>query len=711
VRPRVTAGRRPAALPRGATRSSPHRRRWLTVAGLVAAVAAADARAVDAQLAVGAPLGELPRFGVNLGHRTTWGAEQLAHNVLRNPGLERAHDGAIVVVGEVRGPTVVDDTAWTARPPGFWAGAAFEVLSGAAAGARGRVVASRRVAADGPEAFDLAPHPDGLRAGDVVALRGDVDAQPAPGWWREGRLTDAGEVRPGSPGRHAVALHAPSRLLQHLDTIGARAGKLLPVDGRWQLSLWLRAVTPQARVRVVFGRQGRAPWLDRRLGPGPAWQEVVLNFDARDDGPDGPLTLAVGAEDGTVMLDDLALSPQGTVPAGGFRAEAVQALQALRPGYLRDWQGQLGDSVDNRLAADGARRPTRYRRGADELLFGYGLNEFLDLCAHVGARPWVVLPAVATPDEARRFGRALRAAWQRHRFAEIVVEHGNEHWNPLFRPAGIADPATLAAVADRAFAALRDGAGADVPLHRVLGARHGDAAGASRLARAAAHADGIAVAPYLLLRHDAGESANAALERALREPVQPLQAVAAAVAPRALDVYEVNLHTTFGDASAAQREAVVTSPEAGAALMRRLLQAALAGARRQAVYTLAGFDTFVADGSRGLVPLFGITRDLAGAGHWRSTGRALLALNAVHGPPAHAVECRGPGCGELTALAFGHGTRWALVNAASRPLRVALPCTGLLQIVGDAGPAAPAACAAGRAVIELPPRAWRTAAP
>lgn len=493
-------------------------------------------------------------------------------------------------------------------------------------------------------------------------------------------------------------------MLHHLDSIGARAGKLLPVRGPWRLTLWARASGAGARLQLRFARSAQAPWVNRAVVLGPAWQAIDLAFDARngdDNGPAGPLMLSLSADQGEVLVDDISLGPQDDTP-GGFRAELVQTLQALRPGYLRDWQGQLADTPANRQAEPWARRPTRYRPGEHEWHFAYSLPEFLALAAAVGARPWVVLPATSTPQEALAFGQALRRGWLRHRFDEIVVEHGNEHWNAVFRPAGIADTATLATVADRAFAALREGAGTEPPLHRVLGAQYVNPAAAERLARLSVHSEGVAVAPYFHYRQDAADSTNAALDRALGVDAQPLHRAGAGVAAqgKSLDVYEVNFHTTGGTATAAQRNAVLEHPAAGAALMRRLLQAATLGVRRQAVYSIAGFDTHT--DQRELVGLFGITRDLAQAEQWRPTGDAVQALNAVVGGPAHAALCSGTGCAAVTAMAFGGGTRWAIVNAGSVPVTVSWPCPTS---------AAPSACVQGRAQAELAPRSWITRAP
>jgi len=687
----------------------------VAAAGLAAFALAAHA-APEVQLSVGAPLGELPRIGVNLGSRTVWGAEQLMANVLRNPGLEGTWDGALVFVARIDGAVVEDDSRWTARPAGFWAGATFEVLSGPAAGQRGRVLDNRRASEQTPDRLTLSPLPAALRPGDVLSVQGLQDHTPAPLWWTQGQV-QAAEPRPGSPGQRAMRLTAspgsPAALFHHLDSIGERAGKLLPVQGRWRLALWLRSETAAAHVRLSFGRQGRTPWLDRTLTPVQGWQAVEIVFDTRDDGPPGPLMLAIRADNGSISVDDVELGAAAEPQAGGFRGEVVDTLRALRPGYLRDWQGQLADTPANRLAAPLARRPVRYRPGVNEVQFAYSMPEFLALAAEVGAQPWVVLPSTSTPEQAREFGRALAQGWQRHRFTEIVVEHGNEHWNSLFRPAGIANAKVLAQVADAAFAALREGAGAAVPLHRVIGTQFVDGAAAGRMSALSRQSEGVAVAPYFHFRQGRGEAPDAALDRALHEEVRPLQqAIADTTAQgRSLDVYEVNFHTTAGNASAAERDAVLTAPAAGAALMRRLLQAANAGVRRQAVYTLAGYDTFVTGESRQLVQLFGITRDLATAAHWRPTGEALAALNQAAGGTANAASCTGSACAEITAIAFAGGERWAVVSSAAQALQVSWPCKTAQQLRSSAGTKVATVCEAGRVALLLPPRSWVTAGP
>lgn len=629
---------------------------------------------------LGSALAELPRYGLNLGGSTVWGADQLMANVLRNPGLEAIHDGALVVVAQSDGTSVVDDTPWTARAAGFWGGAQFTVLSGAATGQTGRVVDDRPVKPGGATQLWLNPMPQGVGPGDVVALEGQQDPAAVPLWWTRGHVrNDTAQRRPNSPGQQSVRLVALPRqdaaLIHHLDGITPRAGKLLPVEGAWRLSFWVKGESRSARMRIHFARQGSRPWVDQPLSPKPEWQQVVIEFEAHDNGPVGPLALTLQVEAGEVLIDDVELGER--LPgAGGFRQTVVDTLTALRPGYLRDWQGQLADTPANRGAEAFARHPVRYRPGEHEAHFMYSTSAFLALCASVGARPWVILPATSTPTQAKEFGRQLAQAWARHHFDEIVVEYGNEHWNSLFRPAGVASAKTLGPMADRLYAALREGAGPSVPLHWVLGAQYVNPNNTRDLLDHSRSTRGIAVAPYFLYRVEASQTPQQALDMALGEDVNPLVHASALTRARgrSLDVYEVNFHTTLGSASGATRNAVLDSPAAGVALARRLMQASVTGVTRQAVYTLAGYDSYTSGANRELAHLWGIARDLTRPRQWRPTGLALEMLNNVTGGRAFAGACQGQACTELTALSFQNGMNWAFASSSAQAQLVEWPC-------------------------------------
>jgi hypothetical protein len=183
------------------------------------------------------------------------------------------------------------------------------------------------------------------------------------------------------------------------------------------------------------------------------------------------------------------------------------------------------------------------------------------------------------------------------------------------------------------------------------------------------------VAPYFLYRLDAGTTLPVAQRAAFEESGELIrrEAQTARAQGKRLAVYEENFHTTLGTADAVTRNAVVTGAASGPTLARRLMQGTLAGIREQAVYSFAGFDNYLQEG-KGLVRLWGVTRDLAAADRLRPTGLALAMLNRVAGGVAQAVRCSGTRCDDLTAVSFDGGRRFAVVSGGAEPVSVLVPC-------------------------------------
>lgn len=623
------------------------------------------------------------RIGVNLGTWTSWGAEQLGANVIMNPGFESTIDRAIVIVSHNDKNGFEDGASWLSRPDGFWRGANYEVISGAAAGDRGIVKDSLRVGPHGMPLYETEPSPHHLAAGDVVALTRENDQRAVANWW----ITDSSSVAridlddakccPASSGAGALRLtpdvRGPVIVSSYLDAITGRAGKLLPIRGLWRLQFWSRADgNVGASLRVTFGRVGSTPFLDRTIEPSTTWRLTSIDFAGRDEEV-LPATLELrfavsGTNSGSVLLDAVDLQALSSASTS-FRSEVIAALRVLHPGYLRDWQGQLGDTLANRLAPPFARHPTRYRPG-EETQYSYSLPEFLDLCQSVGALPWIVVPTTFSAVELTGLGKFLAAQNTSRRFSEIVLEFGNENWNEIFRPAGIPDPKAYAEVADRAFQLIRQGAGPALRLTMVVGGQFANPDLTRQVAANAASANSVAIAPYFLYSLRAESSDRELLTALFDDSESDFIAFSRSARDlkKTLAVYEVNLHTTGGNAEDAQRNRLVAGAAAGTALARRIIQSLNAGVKIQIAYVLAGFDAST-DRPGGLVRLWGLTRDLAAAPRLRPTGLAIALINQAMGGDFYNVPTNNS---KISAAAFLIGSRWSaiLASADARPLAV-----------------------------------------
>ena len=619
-------------------------------------------------------------IGVNLGTWTSWGAEQLPAMVLKNSGFEGTVDRALICVRTSGATWFADDTPWTSRPLAFWSGARFEILSGPLAGASGKVV--RNEVRDDLGWFEVADVPlDGLRAGDIISVTKTDDRLLPRQWWFENRsrnriAMDCESRRPESAGSRSIVLapddQAQVAVVSYVDALGDRAGKLLPLKGKWRASVWAKGTGGRAQLHVQVRRHGTPVFVSERAIPGAEWKKYEWKFQPDDSaGPPGIIEFrleATGAG-GRIWLDDASLEPVEQ-PATPFRPEVVDALRELRPGYLRDWQGQLGDTWANRIADPQGRRSWRYRPGADETDFGYSVPEFLALCRRTGARPWLTLPPTLSVEEWETAGRDLRRLREELDFPEILVEFGNENWNELFRPAGILSPETLAEVVNRAIRSFETGSGNDPHFRFVVGGHAQNPDFLRRMQLTINPAVLPAIAPYYLYHYPAASRA---------ELFPPSVSETGA---RDLAIYEINAHTLDESAPLDEVNRWLESPEAGAALAWHALTWMEAGVVRQCVYTLAGFDAFRNQG-RDLVRLFGITRDLAGPARLRPTGQAIAQLNRVVAGELHRVSIVS-GQSTVKGVAFRHEGRWSVALVSSSPegmtVSVEFPEAGQIQL-------------------------------
>ncbi len=614
---------------------------------------------------------DVPRIGLNLSGRTSWGAEQYMANVLANPGFEPTLDGALAIVREVNGAEFTDDAAGLARASGFWKDAAFSVRTGSLAGLTGRILDSD-VWKDYPH-FRTDHRLAGLKAGDVVAVsREGAEGLPAQWWWQNPNRIRTSTLHPAqSPGVQSLVMDPVGTeavvAVSYVDMIGDRAGKLLPLRGQWEADFWAKS-EGAGQLTVQLRRINAAPFLHQTIHPSKEWHHYQFRFMPRDHAAPAGLEFrleAIGAGS-HVWIDDVSLSSSEASPSG-VRPEVVETLKELHPGYLRDWQGQLGDTFANRIAPPGARRPVRYRP-SDETAFGYSLPEFAELCHLVGANPWIVLPTTLRDDEWTSAGAWLHAALDHYGFREIVVEFGNENWNSLFRPAGVLDPSRLGEAAQRGFRLLEVAAGEDSRILPALGGQFVNPAPMSQALRKDPATRLIGIAPYYGrdIHHAARtEDEIKQLFWVDDEQFDSVDKIARESRKQAA-IYEMNAHSLGASDTPEDVSGLVTSAASGSAILYHSLIAMNHGIYRQCLYSLAGFDTFRSDGK--LVRLFGLSRDLAGPGHLRPTGLAMEMANRSLGGDAFDVTLMGPipvSSEPVVAIrAFLSNGHWSIIAAS-----------------------------------------------
>jgi hypothetical protein len=668
---------------------------------------------------------DVRRFGINLGGYNHWDSGQIMENLLhRNPGFEGQVFRSIVRCTAAGSTTWRH--AWTGWPAGFWNGGGYESLQGTGVGRTGRLTTYARSGDDG--VFTVVAGSTPPAVGDWVAVGRESEGGATTGWWTQVQgggvfAAEGADLAPDSPGRQALRMHAPgaadaAELASHLDTWQGQT--FLRLIGNHRLSFRAKGAGGTRRLQVVVRRLTNPvrTYVDRTLTLPPDWSDQVVDFSVSERADAlGTLSVLFRVENGsTVLLDDTSLTNVDDDAANptAFRLEVLHALKDLRPGIVRYWANQLGDTLDNQIADPFARRRSGFSFWSNEAdQIEYGLHEFLALCEAVGAEPWYVVPTAFSLDEMRglieylagpagtpygdlRIARGRAAPWT-EAFRRIHLELGNETWNPLFGGGTIEVPEAYGQRGDAIFGTARSSPWF-VPerFDLILG---GQAVWVQRNQsihdRSSQH-DSLALAPYLLGKVDRFAQPEEFYGPLLAEPeliVRPgatcpsdfhcnymrrnHDAMQASSRPVELSVYEVNLHTTEGAITADQQALDRYVPSLGAGLAvanHMLLLLRELGIRNQALFALHQFAYTLPN--RNTVRLWGTVRDLGATNRRRPQFHALrLANQALHGnlvrtlhrgedptwdqPAMNGVVLQG--AHYLHSFAFVDGTQRALI--------------------------------------------------
>jgi hypothetical protein len=584
------------------------------------------------------------RIGINLSGWSTWGAEQISANVLMNPGFEGDIDRILVISTSSDEESFSDEKNW-GYADDYWKDAEFEIRSGTSAGMKGKIVKSLRSNSAGfPQYFVEGKMPP-IAIKDVISLTKTTNTNPVPIWWIAERSkdkvkVDLAEKRPDSPGIQSLALTTtPEHSTEidfYLDASAERVGRLLNVEGQWKFSLWAKGVGDQSLKIILARLNGTPAFLQEELHLTHDWKEYVFNFTPQDKGAPQVIKLSLEASGahGRVWLDDIYLGPLQPDPDMHIRHEVIDILKKIKPSFIRDTQGQLGDSFQNRIADLFARRAVSGRAYAGErgVTMLYSIPDLLAVCKATQANPWIVLPPTFSDEEAFQFGQYLALHADKQTFKEVIVEFGNENWNWMFRATGIPYPEQHGLVADRIFQLIAKGANEQAALQFAVNGQAVNPDLSIDFLRYSAKATILGIAPYIFYKLNKDSPPQASLEELFHEETAPLaQTVHKAQAlNKAVAVYEVNLHTTQSDAPALERDPYTVGHAAGSALSKRLLESMLLKIQPQIVFTLLQYDSFTAD-IHDTVKLWGIFRDVGVTSRMRPQALALQMLNQVIG--------------------------------------------------------------------------------
>lgn len=577
------------------------------------------------------------RLAVNLTKKTSWGAELHGKNLILNPGFEGRIAKAIVFVSRADGKSFSDDKN-NLYTDGMWNEAKWEIRTGDSKGANGTIKSSVVNGIENlPQYTSNEPVPP-LKAGDVIILSRIDKGNIADFWWVQtpGNVDiDSFEKRPSSPGTQSMLLKGDQGLAEvdyYMDSIYARSGKLINVEGKWKISFWAKSQGKGTLV-VKFRRFGTPDFFSTSITPESTWKEYSFEFIAKDSGKPDKIEFKLAAQGAKIWIDDIYLGPIESDNTTQYRQVVIDTLNELKPSFLRT-NAFSGDNLENRFAEPLARKYAieGMHKNARGNSYYDSYQEHLDLCEKIGGNPWLVIPTTLSPSEYKKLGELLAIYAPKNRFSQVIVEFGNENWNTVFRPQVFLWPyyKQHGLVAEMAFENIKAGVNNQVNTRFLIGGQHANPATSFELLDGVPIADTLAPAAYFMGSLNANTPPNLALEMLFHNDPGLLKKHAEGIRQRGktMAVYEFNLHTTSGNAPENERNPVVAGRAAGAALAKRALEALSLGANPICVFALSQYDSASWE-IPGNVKLWGITRTFGPPPILRPTGLAMRMLNKV----------------------------------------------------------------------------------
>ncbi len=173
-------------------------------------------------------------------------------------------------------------------------------------------------------------------------------------------------------------------------------------DSLYNGSLWIKPEDSSPNITLRLVNTGNKEIAKAKLAYGTTgWQEVP--FSLRPTSTDTAAILEIVATGtGSVFLDFISLMPASARKNGKFRPDLFESFKALKPTFIRwpggsfastyKWQDGIGPAVSR------VYHPNVMWGGYADY-YGFGTDEFLELCRQLEADPMITLAAPSTKPE------------------------------------------------------------------------------------------------------------------------------------------------------------------------------------------------------------------------------------------------------------------------------------------------------------------------
>jgi alpha-N-arabinofuranosidase len=193
------------------------------------------------------------------------------------------------------------------------------------------------------------------------------------------------------------------RLTPNGGIAGIRQGRIFIQSGyNYSGSVWIKPDKGSVRlsISVVDSIGRRVADMPLRTS-GTLWQEVRYSFSSKITDSQAKVEITTRGK-GTVLVDFISMMRTDIRNTGSMRPDLLEAMKALKPSFIR-WPGGSYASIYKWKDGIGPRVSRIYHPntiwGGYSDYYGFGTDEFMELCRQLDTEPLVVLSATNTEPE------------------------------------------------------------------------------------------------------------------------------------------------------------------------------------------------------------------------------------------------------------------------------------------------------------------------
>jgi alpha-N-arabinofuranosidase len=221
-------------------------------------------------------------------------------------------------------------------------------------------------------------------------------------------------------------------------SIGIKQGRIyLQKEKEYKGSVWIKPLSGSLQTILRFNDSTGNKITELPLKTsGTEWQEVGFVFVSSKTDTQASLEI-IASGTGSVLLDFITLMSTENINNGRFRPDLLKSLSDLKPTFIRwpggsfasiyRWKDGIGPYVSR------VHHPNVIWGGYSDY-YGFGTNEFLELCRQLDTKPMIVLNATTTDTTAIEYAMD---------WVHYLIDPSTTYWGKMRASNGHPEPYTI----------------------------------------------------------------------------------------------------------------------------------------------------------------------------------------------------------------------------------------------------------------------------